>query len=94
MFIKLLLIVLTSNFLSAYVPDTKAGSQNELPDAIEGVGIDEKLNQSLPRNLKFHDDQGNSVKIADYLGKGRPVILSMVYFFMPESLQPSFEGCF
>lgn len=94
MFIKLLLIVLTSYFSLAYLPDTKVGDQNELPEAIEGVGIDENLNSQLPGNLTFKDDQGKSVKISDYFSANKPVVLSLVYFSCPSLCNLHLKGVF
>ncbi len=94
MFIKLLLIVLTFFSAQAYVPDTKSGEQNELPDAIEGVGIDENLNEKLPADLTFKNESGESVKIADFYSDKKPVILSLVYYSCPSLCNLHLKGVF
>ena len=94
MFIKLLLLILTSTWVSAYVPTTEGGAQNELPEAIEGVGIDEKLNTSLPGDLTFNDENGKPVKIADFYSEDKPVILSMVYYSCPSLCNLHLKGVF
>ena len=53
------------------------------PAELEGVGIDEKLNQSVDLNLEFIAENGYPVKLADYFHKGRPVILNLVYYTCP-----------
>jgi protein SCO1/2 len=43
------------------------------------VGIDQRLGNQVPRDLKFRDETGETVTIGSYFGK-EPVILSLVYF--------------
>lgn len=53
------------------------------PDALKNIGIDQRLNNQLPFGATFKDEAGNSVKLGDYFGKGRPVIVSLVYYKCP-----------
>jgi len=53
-----------------------------LPKALNGVGIDQKLNEQLPLDLVFRNENGESVKLGDYFGK-KPVVLSLVYYQCP-----------
>jgi len=53
-----------------------------LPPALQKVGIDQKLNEHLPLDAVFKDENGNEVKLAQYFGK-RPVVLSLVYYSCP-----------
>jgi protein SCO1/2 len=43
------------------------------------VGIDQKLGGQIPLDLKFTDEEGKTVALADYFGD-RPVVLSLVYY--------------
>ena len=52
------------------------------PDLLKDVGIDQKLNQQVPLDLIFHDENGNTVKLGQFFGQ-KPVILSLVYFNCP-----------
>jgi len=52
------------------------------PDLLKDVGIDQKLNDSIPLNLKFRDEHGKPVELAQYFGS-KPVILSLVYYNCP-----------
>jgi protein SCO1/2 len=54
-----------------------------LPKEIDGVDVEEHLGESLPLDLRFRDDRGNIVRLSDYLGKGRPLIVSMNYSNCP-----------
>ncbi|HZE73602.1 MAG TPA: SCO family protein [Pyrinomonadaceae bacterium] len=53
-----------------------------LPAALEGIGIDQKLNEQLPLDATFHDENGTEVKLGQYFGK-RPVVLALVYYDCP-----------
>jgi protein SCO1/2 len=60
-------------------PETKTIA----PPGLEGVGIDQRLNEQVPLNLTFKDEQGTTVKLGDYFHDGRPVILNLVYYQCP-----------
>lgn len=49
---------------------------------LRDVGFDQNLDQTLPLEVEFKDEQGRSVKIGDYFGK-RPVVLAFVYYGCP-----------
>jgi len=53
-----------------------------LPKALKNVGIDQKLNGQVPLDAVFRDEQGNEVRLGQYF-KGKPVILSLVYYSCP-----------
>jgi protein SCO1/2 len=51
--------------------------------ALQGVGVDQtKLNNAVPLDLPFVDENGRDVTIGQYFGR-RPVVLAMVYFNCP-----------
>lgn len=69
-----------------YAPKTYDPAQsqgNGLPKALEEVGIQQKLNEQIPLETEFKDENGNIVKLGDYFGKNRPVILALVYYECP-----------
>lgn len=55
----------------------------EKPRALEGVGVDEKLGQSIDLNLEFMGTDGYPKALKSYFGQGRPVILNLVYYSCP-----------
>lgn len=63
--------------------DPSQGTSNGLPEALQKVGIEQKLGESLPLDVEFKDEDGKSVKLGDYFAKGRPVVLALVYFECP-----------
>jgi len=56
---------------------------NMRPPGLEFVGIEQHLNAEVPGDLEFRDELGNAVKLGDYFGKGRPVILNLGYYQCP-----------
>jgi len=75
--IQLTLILLTLAIAAA-------GQDNAsvTPLQLRGVGIDQRLNNQVPLNLKFRDETGQTVTLGSYFGK-KPVILSLVYYTCP-----------
>jgi protein SCO1/2 len=56
---------------------------NQRPPGLEFVGIEQHLNSEVPGNLEFTDEVGRTVKLNDYFGHGRPVILNLGYYQCP-----------
>jgi len=52
------------------------------PELLKQVSIDQKLNQAIPLNLSFRDENGAPVQLAQFFGK-KPVILTLVYYNCP-----------
>jgi protein SCO1/2 len=61
-----------------YEPRAPSG----LPRALSDVGIDQKLNEQLPLDLVFRNENGEEVKLGSYFGK-KPVVVSLVYYQCP-----------
>jgi protein SCO1/2 len=53
-----------------------------LPAPLKNVGIDQRLNERVPLEAIFKDDQGREVRLGDYF-KGKPVVLALVYYTCP-----------
>jgi protein SCO1 len=63
--------------------DPTQGTSNGMPTALQNVGIDQKLDAQLPFDAEFKNEDGKTVKLGEYFGTGRPVILALVYFECP-----------
>ena len=63
--------------------DPSQGTSNGLPKTLQEVGIEQKLNAPLPLDTEFKDENGKTVKLGEYFGKQRPVILALVYYECP-----------
>ncbi len=56
---------------------------NGVPAPLDGVGIEEKLGAQADLDLTFTGADGYPVKLREYFGQGRPVILNLVYYSCP-----------
>jgi protein SCO1/2 len=77
--------VLVLAFLPLSTPAQLQGPVQDIgvrPSLLKEVGIDQKLNQSIPLDLDFRDEHGKSVQLREYFGQ-KPVILSLVYYNCP-----------
>jgi protein SCO1/2 len=55
---------------------------NAMPQALQQVKFDQKLDAQLPVDATFKDDTGRTVRLGDYFGE-RPVVLAFVYYECP-----------
>lgn len=61
----------------------RAEDDPEGPAPLQGVEIEEKLNAQVPAGASFLDQDGKPVRLGDALGKGKPVVLALVYYECP-----------
>jgi protein SCO1/2 len=57
-------------------------ASSQMPGVLGKVAFEQRLNQPLPLDLTFTDEEGRFVKLGDYFGK-RPVVLAFVYYECP-----------
>jgi protein SCO1/2 len=55
---------------------------DRVPPALKDVGIDQRLNTTLPLDTALKDESGRAVRLGDYFGK-RPVVFALVYYNCP-----------
>src|ERR1043166_3873159 len=53
-----------------------------LPPVLKKVGIDQKLNEKVLLDAVFKDEEGREVRLGQFF-KGKPVVLSLVYYTCP-----------
>lgn len=53
------------------------------PELLKDIRIEQKLNAQVPLDLSFVDEDGQAVQLKQYFNRGRPVVLSLVYFTCP-----------
>jgi len=58
------------------------GQQAGLPAILREVSIAQRLNEQIPPEIVFRDEDGMAVHLGDYFGK-KPIVLSLVYFDCP-----------
>src|SRR5687768_6882481 len=56
------------------------------------VTIAQKLNTRIPLDLMMRDEAGKIVRLNQYFGKGRPVLLNFVYYRCPMLCPMVLEG--
>ena len=61
---------------------TSATVKAQPPAPAQKVGIEQRLNEKIPLDLIFRDQQGTAVSLSGYFGK-KPVILVLAYFRCP-----------
>lgn len=61
----------------------RAQLAEQVPQALEEVGVTEHLDAKLPMDLEFRDENGNTIKLGDFFDGERPVILTLNYYRCP-----------
>lgn len=54
----------------------------QTPSVLTEVRFDQRLNEQLPLETRFRDEQGRDVALGDYFGR-KPVVLAFVYYECP-----------
>jgi protein SCO1/2 len=72
--------------LGALIAGWTVGLRAQRSDApapfLRNVGIDQKLNQEVPLDIRFRDETGQTTELRQYFDQ-KPVILSLVYYECP-----------
>lgn len=76
-----LLTILLFSVLQLQLRSFAQGPGNS--QALQDVGIDEKLGDFIPLEAKFSTVNGDSVTLGDLLEEGKPVILNPLYYECP-----------
>lgn len=63
-------------------PPESSLPQGGTPDMLKSVGIEQRLHEQVPLDLKFQDESGREVRLGEYFGK-KPVVISLVYYNCP-----------
>jgi protein SCO1/2 len=73
--------------------DKQAGENqgDQRSPVLDKIGVTQKLNQQLPLDAQFVDDQNKPVKLGDYFGK-HPAVISLVYYNCPILCSEEMDG--
>ncbi len=77
----------------ADVVEPPSKTSNQPLAIVEKIGIDQKPGATLPLDLPFRDEDGKSVRLGDYFGRG-PVIVAPVYYKCPSLCGLVMSGVF
>ncbi len=61
----------------------RAQLSEELPPDLSGVTLTQRLDETLPLDLRFTDQNERTVRLGDYFGRDRPVVLTLAYHSCP-----------
>ncbi|EKJ87082.1 SCO family protein [Leptospira meyeri] len=78
----------------AYDPHSNLTRDNKLPKELENIGFSDVTGKSLNLDIPFRDESGKTVRFSDFLSKGKPVLLSPVYFKCPTLCNFHLNGVF
>jgi len=53
------------------------------PSQLDSIDVIEHPGESIPLDLTFINDRGETVKLGDYFNRGKPVILTLAYYDCP-----------
>jgi len=67
----------------AVAPMAAAQVAGPVPEPLQDVGVDEHLGATLPLDLEFRDEQGDTVTLRQFFDRGRPVLLTLNYYKCP-----------
>ena len=68
--------------MSGPLPELGQTPAQEAPEVSVAEQLGERLSPAV-RGLRFTDSEGESVRLGDYLGRGRPVLLTFTYHSCP-----------
>lgn len=86
-----ILLLAGTTLAAAQIGSGVSSPAGTLPPMIQKAGIDQRLNQPLPLEAAFRDEQGRGVTLGHYFGR-RPVILALVYYNCPMLCTQVLEG--
>ena len=67
-------------------------ADDKLPTILNGVNIQQHLNQQLPLDASFVDETGKTVKLGQYFDGKHPVLLALVYYKCPILCSEELKG--
>jgi len=73
----------TPNFLSGFNNDAAGTVSSERPAILKDVSFKQRLNERLPLDATFADETGRPVRLGEYFGRKKPVVLAFVYYQCP-----------
>lgn len=70
-------------FVLLFLIGSELKATESIPPELEGIGVLEKLGDSIPLDLVFKDEEGKELKLRDFFQPDKPVILTLVYYACP-----------
>ncbi|MEM6329761.1 MAG: SCO family protein [Planctomycetota bacterium] len=89
---RMLLLAMLAASSWAMCASAAAQVVGDVPEDLQGVGVDEKRGEQVPLGLAFRDDKGAAVTLADIFDGERPVLLSLNYSGCPMLCRVQLNG--
>jgi protein SCO1 len=77
------LLFMSAGARAQTIPSDVGKSSAGLPLALLNVGFEPPLNGPIPLDLAFRDEAGRQIRLGDYFGQQKPVLLALVYYGCP-----------
>lgn len=77
------LLTLSTGVGAQTIPSDAGKSSSGLPPVLQNVGFEPPLSGQVPLDLSFRDETGRDVRLRDYFGQQKPVVLALVYYGCP-----------
>lgn len=61
-------------------------------EVLKKVGIEQRLGGQIPLDLTLRDESGREVRLGEYFRRGRPVVLTLVYYECPMLCNQTLNG--
>lgn len=74
-----ILMVSLLGLAAMLAPGARLQAEVAAPPPIRDVGVDEHIGAALPLDLQFQDSMEQTVRLRDYFGDGKPVLLLLTY---------------
>src|SRR5688572_33487026 len=78
MSLTLMAVVVSAQGEAPGVRPAHAPPSSQMPVVLQKVAFEQRLNQPLPLDLPFRDENGVAVKLGDYFGR-KPVVPALGY---------------
>jgi protein SCO1 len=77
------LLALSISAAAQTVPGGVGKPSSGLPPSLLNVGFEPPLDGQIPLDVTFRDESGHEVKLGEYFGQQKPVLLALVYYGCP-----------
>lgn len=74
---------LTAAALAGLLAAPARAGEEDQPEPLRGVGVEEKLDSRVPGDGVFLDQDGKPLRLSSLLGRGKPVLVALVYYDCP-----------
>ncbi|MFO1063674.1 MAG: SCO family protein [Pirellulales bacterium] len=56
---------------------------DKVPDAAQGIDVEDRVGEFIPLDLRFKDERGNPIALGKFFKQGKPIVLTLNYSNCP-----------